>query len=35
MVHLIKILATKPDNLNSIPGTTIVEEESQLLKVVL
>lgn len=35
MVHLIKVLATKLGNLNSIAGTTIVVGESQLLKVVL
>lgn len=35
MVQWIKVLATKPGNLNSIPVTTIIEGESQLLNVVL
>ena len=34
-VRYVKILASKPDILSSIPGTCIVEGEDQLLKVVL
>ena len=35
MVQNKKVFSTKADDLSSIPETTMVEEENQLLKVVL
>jgi hypothetical protein len=35
MARWIRVLATKPDNLSSIPAAHLLEEENQLLQVVL
>ena len=34
MAHQVKTLATKPDDLNLIPGTLMVERENQLPQIV-
>ena len=35
MAQWVEVLATKPDDLNSIPGTHTVERENHFLRVVL